>query len=136
MSLRVLILLRCHSSCIDVERHTITSLDTADEKEIRDFADGTIACRRELSEPWVGETRYHKLWKTPAGYDMIDGRLTRLQSTTRPPHIWPEVWQGMSKKSRETAVSEWARDKKLIDEARQRRGLVIGVDGGTQSGHR
>ena len=46
---------------IDVKRHTLTSLDTADEKEIHDFADGTLACRRELSDQWIGETRYHKL---------------------------------------------------------------------------
>ncbi len=59
---------------IDVKRHTITFLDTADEKDIHDFADGTIACRRELSDPWVGETRYPKLRRTPAGYEMIDGK--------------------------------------------------------------
>ena len=117
-------------NCIDVKRRTITSLDTADEKDIHDFADGAIACRRDLSEPWVGETRYCKLWKTPPGYDMIDGRMTRLQITNRPPHIWPEIWQGMSKKSRSSAIAEWARDEKLIDEARLRRGLVVGVDGG------
>ena len=77
-----------------------------------------------------GETRYHKLWKTPHGYDVIDGRMTRLQTTNRPPHIWPEIWHGMSKKGRTTAIAEWVRDKKLIDEARQRRGLIVGFDGG------
>jgi hypothetical protein len=115
---------------IDVKRHTITSLDTADEKDIHDFADGTITCRRELSDPWVGETRYQKLWRTPEGYDMIDGRMTRIQTTTRPPDIWPEMWQAMSKKHKEKAILEWSAYKKLLDEARQRRGLIIGVDGG------
>ena len=85
---------------IDVKRHTLTSLDTADEKEIHDFADGTLACRRDLSDQWIGETRYLKLWRTPDGYDMIDGRMTRLQATTRPPDIWPEMWQAMSKKQK------------------------------------
>ena len=96
---------------IDVKRHTITSLDTADEKDIHDFADGTIACRRELSDQWVGESRYHKLWRTPDGYDMIDGRMTRIQTTTRPPHIWPEMWQAMFKKHKEKAILEWSADK-------------------------
>ena len=40
-------------NCIDVKRHTIASLENADEKEIRDFADGSQACRRELSDAWV-----------------------------------------------------------------------------------
>ena len=71
--------------------------------------------------------------RTPDGYDMIDGRMTRIQATTRPPHIWPETWQAMSKKQKEAAVAQWAKDKKLFDDARQRRGLVKGVDGGTQS---
>ena len=67
---------------------------------------------------------------------MIDGRMTRIQTTTRPPHIWPEMWQAMSKKQKEIAVADWARDKKLLDEARQCRGLVIGVDGGGTRSHR
>ncbi len=60
---------------------------------------------------------------------MIDGRMTRIQTTTRPPDIWPEMWQAVFKKHKE-AILEWSADKKLLDEARQRRGLIIGVDGG------
>ena len=40
----------------------------------------------------------------------------------------------MSKKGRAAATAEWNKDKKLIDEARGRRGLVIGVDGGDPVG--
>ena len=115
---------------IDVARHTITSLDTEDEKEIKDFADGSAACRRELSDFWTGETRYTKLWKTPHGYDFVDGRLTRRQTTNRPPNVWPEIWEGMSKKMRTKAIESGTKDKKMLGAARARRGLVIGVDGG------
>ena len=66
-------------------------------------------------------------------FDVIDGRLTRRQVTNRPPHVWPEIWEGMSKKMRKKATAEWDRDEKLIDEARSRRGLALGVDGGTLS---
>ncbi len=123
-------------NCVDVEHRTITSLENHDEQDIRDFADGIIACRRELSEPWAGETRYHKLWKCPEGLNMIDGRMTSIQSTSRPPHVWPEVLQSVSKKQRETSVYLWATDKKARDEARARRGLIVGVHGGGTQSHR
>ena len=91
---------------VDVRRTAVTNLDTADEKSISDIWDGAVATSRTLSDLRVGETRFLKLWKAPPGYDVVDGRVTRRQKTSRPPDIWPEMWQARSNKARKKAVTE------------------------------
>jgi len=95
--------------CIDVVRQMVTDLENEDEKIVDDVWDGTSACRRPLSESWLGEARFPKLWISPPGYHVVDGRLVRKQTTARPPDIWPEMWQAMSKRQREQAISRWSK---------------------------
>ncbi len=95
--------------CVDVRRATIATPETADEKSISDICNGTVATRRTFSDLWVGETHFLKLWSAPLGYDLVDGGLIRRQKASRPPDIWPEMWQATSKKIREKAVTEWGR---------------------------
>ncbi len=92
---------------VDVHRTTFTNLGNADEKQIDDIWDGTVGTRRALSDLWIGETRFIKFWKAPPGFEVIDGRLTRKQKTSRPPDIWPEMWQAMSKKEPSLSGLPW-----------------------------
>ena len=76
---------------IDVTRSTYTDLDIAQEKRIDDYwnADGN----KKLSDSWTVFTKFTRVKETPPkGYMWSGGGLTKIQTTTRPDHIWPEVW--------------------------------------------
>ena len=70
---------------------TQTNLDVLQEHQIDEYwhADG----ERPLSGSWVGFARFTILKKPPPDGHMWAGeRLTKIQSTSRPDDIWPEVW--------------------------------------------
>ena len=86
---------------LDVMRVTETDLDTKAERRIPDIwtdnTDGNPS--RDLSSPWVGRTMFDILRpRPPPGMKWVEGRLTRVQSTTRPDNVWPESWELMSRK--------------------------------------
>ena len=77
---------------IDVTRTTHTNLDVKLEKRIDDY--WNIDGSRDLSDPWTGFTQFTLLdEKAPDGYTWSGGRLTRKQLTSRPDHLWPELWE-------------------------------------------
>ena len=81
---------------IDVTRTTHTNLDVKQEKRIDDYwkIDGS----RDLSVPWTGFTQCTLLEEKPRdGYMWSGERLTRKQLTSRPDHLWPELWEKMGK---------------------------------------
>ena len=83
---------------IDVTRNTQTNLDVKQEKRIDDYCN--IDGSRDLSDPWTGFTQFTSLdekKKTLDGYMWSGGRLTRKQLTSRPDHLWPELWKSMGK---------------------------------------
>ena len=81
---------------IDVTRTTHTNLDVKQEKRIDDY--WNIDGSRDLSDPWTGFTQFTILdEKAPDGYTWSRGRLTRKQLTSRPDHLWPELWKSMGK---------------------------------------
>ena len=76
---------------IDVSRSTHTNLDVKQERRIDDY--WNIAGSRDLSDPWTGFTQFTLLEeKAPDGYMRSGVRLTRKQLTSRPDHLWPELW--------------------------------------------
>ena len=76
---------------IDVSRTTHTNLDVKQEKRIDDY--WNIDGSRDLSDPWTGFTQFTLLEeKPPEGYVWSGERLTRKQLTSRPDHLWPEIW--------------------------------------------
>ena len=80
---------------IDVSRTTHTNLDVKQEKRIDDYwnMDGS----RDLSDFWTGFTQFTLLEeKPPDGYMWSGWRLTRKQFTSRPHHLWPEIWKTMA----------------------------------------
>ena len=81
---------------IDVSRTTHTNLDVKQEKRIDDY--WNIDGSRDLSDSWTGFTQFTLLdEKAPDGYMWSGERLTRKQVTSRPDHLWPELWKSMGK---------------------------------------
>ena len=48
---------------------------------------------RDLSDSWTGFAQFTPLdEKPPDGYMWSEERLTRQQLTSRPDHLWSELW--------------------------------------------
>ena len=76
---------------IDVSRTTHTNLDVKQERRIDDY--WNIDGSRDLSDSWTGFTQFTRLEKKPPDGKRRSGeRLTRRQVTSRPDHLWPELW--------------------------------------------
>ena len=81
---------------IDVSRTTHTNLDVKQERRIDDY--WNIDGSRDLSGYWTGFTQFTLLeGKPPNGFVWSGRRLTRKQLTSRPDHLWPELWKSMGK---------------------------------------
>ncbi len=105
---------------IDVERITITSLNSLAETNIKDFYN--IAGPRALSEPWTGKTVFDLLKPAPpAGQVWILGELKRKVDSTRPENCRIETWQGFSKPRRRKEIKEWEEFKAERQKARDKR---------------
>ena len=103
---------------IDVSRTTHTNLDVKQEKRINDY--WNIDGSRDLSDPWTGFTQFTLLEeKPPEGYMWSGRRLTRKQQTSRPDHLWPELWRGMSKNTKLREKQKWSNEKLHLENARK-----------------
>ena len=109
---------------IDVTRTTHTNLDVKQEKRIDDY--WNIDGSRDLSDSWTGFTQFTLLdEKPPDGYTWSGGRLTRKQLTSRPDHLWPELWKSMGKNAKLKEKQKWAEEKIHLDNARKLRGIYF-----------
>ena len=109
---------------IDVTRTTHTNLDVKQEKRIDDY--WNIDGSRDLSDPWTGFTQFTLLdEKAPDGYTWSGGRLTRKQLTSRPDHLWPELWKSMGKNAKLKEKQKWAEEKIHLENARKLRGIYF-----------
>ena len=95
---------------IDVTRTTHTNLDVKQEKRIDDY--WNIDGSRDLSDPWTGFTQFTLLEEEPPdGYMWSGRRLTRKQLTSRPDHLWPELWKSMGKNAKLKEKQKWSEEK-------------------------
>ena len=109
---------------IDVTRTTHTNLDVKQEKRIDDY--WNIDGSRDLSDLWTGFTQFTLLdEKAPDGYTWSGGRLTRKQLTSRPDHLWPELWKSMGKNAKLKGKQKWSEEKIHLDNARKLRGIYF-----------
>ena len=109
---------------IDVSRTTHTNLDVAQERRIDDY--WNIDGSRDLSDPWTAYTQFTLLEeKPPDGYMWSGGRLTRKQLTSRPDHLWPELWKSMGKHAKLKEKQKWSNEKLLLENARKLRGIYF-----------
>ena len=96
--------------CFDVSRTTHTNLDVKQEKRIDDY--WNIDGSRDLSDPWTGFTQFTLLEeKPPEGYMWSGEWLTRKQLTSRPDHLWPEIWKTMGQNAQLKEKQKWPHEK-------------------------
>ena len=50
-------------------------------------------------------------------------RLTKIQTTSRPDHIWPDAWVRIGKAAQRREKQEWAIEKPKLEYARKLRGI-------------
>ena len=109
---------------IDVSRTTHTNLDFKQERCIDDY--WNIDGSRDLSDPWTGFTQFTLLEeKPPEGYMWSGWRLTRKQLTSRPDHVWPELWDKMGKNAKLKEKQKWSHEKLHLGNARKLRGIYF-----------
>ena len=109
---------------IDVSRTTHTNLDVKQERRIDDY--WNIDGSRDLSDYWTGFTQFILLKEKPQnGYMWSGERLTRKQLTSRPDHLWPELWRGMSKNAKLREKQKWSIQKPKLDNARRLWGIYF-----------
>ena len=95
---------------IDVSRTTRTNLDVKQEKRLEDY--WNIDGSRDLPDPWTGFTQFTQLEEeAPDGYMWSRRRLTRKQLTSRPAHLWPELWKSMGKHAKLKEKQKWSNEK-------------------------
>ena len=109
---------------IDVSRTTHTNLDVKQDKRIDDCCN--IDGSRDLSDSWTGFTQCTLLEeKPPNGYMWSGVRLTRKQLTSRPDHLWPELWGKMGKHAKLKEKQKWSNEKFHLDNAGKLRGIYF-----------
>ena len=109
---------------IDVTRTTHTNLDVKQEKRIDDY--WNIDGSRDLSDPWTDLTQFILLEEKPSeGYVWSGERLTRKQLTSRPDHLWPQIWKTMVKNAKLKEKQKWSHAKPHLDNARKLRGIYF-----------
>ena len=52
-------------------------------------------------------------------------RLTRKHQTSRPDHLWPELWGKMGKNAKLKEKQKWSHEKLHLDNARKLRGIFF-----------
>ena len=53
------------------------------------------------------------------------GRLRRKQLTSRPDHLWPELWDKMGKNAKLKEKQKWSHEKLHLENARKLRGIYF-----------
>ena len=81
---------------------------------------------QDLSDPWTGFTQFTLLEeKSLDGYMRSGWRLTRKQITSRPDHLWPELWKSMGKHAKLMEKQKWSNEKLHLENARKLRGIYF-----------
>ena len=107
---------------IDVTGSTHTDLDVMQAKHIND--DWNVDSNKHSSDSWRGFTKPNSIeGKNAKGFKWSGARLTKIQTTTGPDHVWPEVWTRIGKAPQNREKQAWAREKPKLDKARRLRGI-------------
>ena len=95
---------------IDVSKTTRTNLDVMQERRIDDY--WNIDGSRVLSGSWTGFTQFALLEEKPPDRFLWSGeRLTKRQVTSRPDHLWPELWTELGGNAQLKEKQKWSNEK-------------------------
>ena len=109
---------------IDVSRTTHTNLDVKQEKRIDDY--WNIDGSRDLSDPWTGFTQIYSIGrKTSRRIYVVRGEIDEKQLTSRPDHLWPELWKSMGKHAKLKEKQKWSEEKLHLENARKLRAIYF-----------
>ena len=109
---------------VDASRTIRTNLDVMQERCIDDY--WNIDGSRDLSDSWTGFTQFTLLEeKPPDGYMWSGERLTKRQGTSRPEHLWPELWIKLGINAKLKERQKWSNEKPKLDNARRLRGIYF-----------
>ena len=63
--------------------------------------------------------------KAPDGFLWSGRGLTRKQLTSRPDHLWPELWTKLGRNAQLKERQKWSHEKPKLDNARKLRGIYF-----------
>ena len=99
-------------------------MDVKQEKRIDDY--WSIDGSRDLSDSWTSFTQFTLLQEeAPDGYMWSGERLTSKQLTSRPDHLWSELWKSMGKHAKLKEKRKWWNEKRHLENARKLRGIYF-----------
>ena len=108
---------------IDVSRTTHTNLDVKQEKRtmIIGISMGLETCQI------LGQVSHNLLFsKKNLPTNMWSRvRLTRKQLTSRPDHLWPELWKSKGKHAKRKEKQKWSHEKLHLENERKLRGIYF-----------
>ena len=108
---------------IDVSRTTHTNLDVKQEKRIDDY--WNIDGSRDLSDPWTGFTHLLYWMKNLRRIHVVRVEINKKKHTSRPDHLWPEIWKTMEKNAKLEEKQKWSNEKLHLENARKLRGIYF-----------
>ena len=73
-----------------------------------------------LSDYWTRFTKFTLLKE-----EHPKRRLTKIEATTKPDHVWPEVWTKLGNTAQNREKQEWAKEKTKLDNAQRLRWSYI-----------
>ena len=81
---------------------------------------------RDLYDSWTGFTQFTLLDEKPPDVHTWSGeRLTRKQLTSRPDHLWPELWTKLGRNAKLREKQKWSIEKPKLVNARRLRGIYF-----------
>ena len=109
---------------IDATKSTHTDLDVMQEKRVDDC--WNVDSNGCLSDSWKGFRKFTLLKeKSPNGSMWSRGRLTKVQTISRPDHVWPELWTKIGKAAQNREKQEWKNEKPKLVYARRLRWIYF-----------
>ena len=79
-----------------------------------------------MSDSWTGFTQFTLLdVKNPDGCVWSGERLTKRQATSRPDHLWPELWTKLGRNAQLKERQKWSHEKTKLHNARRLRGIYF-----------
>ena len=92
------------------------------ERRIDDY--WNIDDSRDLSDSWTSCTQFTVFdEKPPDGYMWSGARLTKRQATSRPDHLWSELWTKLWRNDMLREKQKWSIQKPKLDNDRRLRGF-------------